>query len=45
MFHQWGIEMPGGGEALVQWQGLAEELAMAGSIPPVVALDLDLANI
>ena len=43
-FRQWGNEMPGGGEALVHWRGLIEELAMEGSIQPLVAFDLGLAN-
>ena len=37
-------EMPGGGEALVHWRGLIEELAMEGAIQPLVAFDLDLSN-
>ena len=42
--HQWGVQMPGGTEALIHWRGAIEELAMSGAIEPVVALDLDLAN-
>eukprot|EP00959_Pyramimonas_sp_CCMP1952_P386193 8093952-Pyramimonas_sp.AAC.1 len=41
---QWGVEMPGGCEALVHWRSLVEAEAVAGHIPPVVAFDLDLAN-
>ena len=40
----WGIEMSGGAEALVHWRGLIEELALAGAIEPLVAFDLDSAN-
>ena len=36
--------MPGGAEALVHWRGLIEELALTGAIEPLVAFDLDLAN-
>ena len=43
-FRQWGIEMPGGAEALVHWRGVVEERALAGAIEPMVAFDLDLAN-
>lgn len=42
--HQWGVEMPGGAEALVHWRDTVESLALQGSIDPVVAFDLDLAN-
>ena len=42
--HQRGVEMPGGGEALVHWRDVLETLALQGCIPPVVAFDLDLAN-
>ncbi len=42
--HQWGIEMPGGAEALVHWRGTVEELAKSGVIDPMVAFDLDLEN-
>lgn len=42
--HQWGVEMPGGAEALVHWRDTVEMLALQGHIPPVVAFDLDLAN-
>ena len=43
-FRQWGIEMLGGAEALVHWRELVEEVAVAGGIEPLVAFDLDLAN-
>ena len=43
-FRQWGIEMPGGAEALVHRRGLVEELAISGAIEPLVVFDLDLAN-
>ena len=43
-FRQWGVEMPGASEAMVHWRGLMEELAAAAATPPVVAFDLDLAN-
>ena len=36
--------MPSGAEALVHWRGLMEEQAMQGKTPPLVAFDLDLAN-
>eukprot|EP00973_Karenia_brevis_P032548 4489848-Karenia_brevis.AAC.1 len=36
--------MPGGAEALVHWRDTVETLAKAGTIEPLVALDLDLAN-
>ena len=36
--------MPGGCEALVHWRALMEEQAMSGRMPPVIAFDLDLAN-
>jgi len=42
--HQWGVEMPGGAEALVHWRGAVETIAKEALIPPVVAFDLDLAN-
>ena len=41
-YHQWGVEMPGGCEALVHWRSTVEELAINGAIEPVVAFDLDL---
>ena len=43
-YHQWGVEMPGGCEALVHWRSTVEELAISGAIEPVVAFDLDLKN-
>ena len=43
-YHQWGVAMPGGAEALVHWRSTVEELALSGSIEPLVAFDLDLAN-
>ena len=42
--HQWGIEMPGGTEALVHWRSTMEELAKAGDTDPMVFFDLDLEN-
>ena len=36
--------MPGGAESLVHWRGVVEELALAGAVEPMVAFDLDLAN-
>ena len=42
--HQWRVQMPGGTEALIHWRGAIEGLAMGGEIEPVVAIDLDLAN-
>ncbi|CAK0886405.1 unnamed protein product [Prorocentrum cordatum] len=43
-YHQWGVEMPGGAEALVHWGGHVEETAMDGTLEPLVAFDLDLEN-
>eukprot|EP00974_Lingulodinium_polyedra_P056749 5458993-Lingulodinium_polyedra.AAC.1 len=41
---QWGVDMPGGCEALVHWRAQMEAEAIAGRTPPVVVFDLDLAN-
>ena len=41
---QWGVELPGGTEALIHWRGLIEQLCAEGVIEPLVAFDLDLAN-
>ena len=41
---QWGVRVPGGAEALVHRRGCVEELARAGIIPPLVAFDIDCAN-
>ena len=43
-YRQWGVAMPGGAEALVHWRSTVEELARSGSTEPLVAFDLDLAN-
>jgi hypothetical protein len=43
-YHQWGVAMPGGCEALVHWRSTVEELADSGAIEPLVAFDLDLKN-
>ena len=43
-YHQWGVEMPGGAEALVHWRSTIEELAISGAIEPLIAFDLDLQN-
>ena len=43
-YHQWGVAMPGGGEALVHWRSTVEELVRSGVIEPLVGFDLDLAN-
>ena len=43
-YHQWGVAMPGGAEALVHWRATVEELARNGLIEPLVAFDLDLSN-
>ena len=42
--HQWSLAMPGGAEALVHWRSTAEDLAISGAVPPLVALDLGLSN-
>ena len=42
--HQWGLAMPGGTEACVHWRNTLEELAKAGAIPALVAMDLDCCN-
>ena len=42
--HQWGVEMPGGCEALVHWRSNIRGLALKGKIGPIVEFDLDLEN-
>jgi hypothetical protein len=42
--HQWGLAMPGGAEALVHWRETIKSQALAGNTPPLVAFNLDLAN-
>ena len=42
--HQWGVQMPGGAEALVHWRSTVETLALEGDIEALVAFDLDLTN-
>eukprot|EP00973_Karenia_brevis_P089149 12362792-Karenia_brevis.AAC.1 len=42
--HQWGGAMPGGAEALVHWRSTIEAMALEGSIPALVAFDLDIKN-
>ncbi|CAE7187565.1 unnamed protein product [Symbiodinium necroappetens] len=42
--HQWGVETPGGAEALVHWRNTIETLVLRGCTPLMVAFDLDLAN-
>ena len=43
-YHQWGVSMPGGCEAMVHWRSTVEELACNGTLEPLVAFDLDLRN-
>lgn len=42
--HQWGISVLGAVEALSHWRGVIEEMIFAGDLEPMVAADLDLAN-
>ena len=42
--HQWGIDVPGGAEALVHWRSTTEALARSGRIDALVAFDIDLTN-
>jgi len=42
--HQWGVGIPGACESLAHWRSTVEELALAGTIPAVVAMDVDMVN-
>ena len=42
--HQWGIGVPGACEAMSHWRSTVEELILEGTLPALVAADIDLAN-
>eukprot|EP00973_Karenia_brevis_P024339 3357281-Karenia_brevis.AAC.1 len=42
--HQWGVGMPEACEAMAHWRGTVEELVVQGTLPPLVAVDVDLVN-
>ena len=42
--HQWGMALPGGCEAMIHWRDAVHQLAIDGTIAPLVCFDLDLKN-
>ena len=42
--HQWGVGVPGACEAMGHWRTTTEQLCIDGTLPPMVAADLDIVN-
>ncbi len=42
--HQYGVAIPGGTEVLFHARGTMEQLAKAGTLPPIAIIDVDLVN-